>query len=238
VRWQDGVWIHSWGDEKLPHPTVGGASPSDIFTAEVRDVFLYAYTPAPGDVVVDVGAGVGDSTLLFSKLVGDQGRVIAIEAHPRSYRALARLCDLNGLTNVTPLHAAAAETNGEVAITDLEDYMLNTVVDLSKEAPRVAVRARRLDDIAGDLGLGTIDLLKMNIEGAERAALEGMGELIDRTRHVCIGCHDFLADRGGAEQMRTRVFVCDFLSGRGFQISTRADDPTQPCLRDYVYGAR
>jgi len=236
VWWRDGLWIHSWGEEKLPHPIVGGASPSELFTAEARDIFLHEYTPAPGDVVIDVGAGVGDSTLLFSKLVGEEGRVIAIEAHPRSYDALVRLRDLNGLTNVTPLHVAVAELDGEVAITDHEDFTLNTVVDSAEEAPRVAVPARRLDHIARDLGLGTIDLLKMNIEGAERAALEGMGELIERTHHVCIGCHDFRADRGGTEHMRTKAFVQDFLSCRGFQISSRADDPDLPCLRDYVYG--
>ena len=182
---------------------------------------------------------LGSATRRFVlNLVGDEGRVIAIEAHPAAYRRLVRLCDLNGLTNVTPIQVAVAGVDGEIAITDLEDYTVNTIVDLREGAPRTTVLARRLDGIARDLDLKTIDLLKMNIEGAERAALRGMENLIQMTRHVCIGCHDFLADRGGSGEMRTSAFVRDFLTHRGFSIFSRPDDPTQPWIRDYVYGAR
>src|SRR5271154_2216517 len=47
--------------------------------------FLWGYTPGVGDVVIDVGAGVGEEALTFSRAVGKHGRVICIEAHPRTY---------------------------------------------------------------------------------------------------------------------------------------------------------
>ena len=75
----------------------------------------------------------------------------------------------------------------------------------------------------------------MNIEGAERLAIRGLEGIIERTRHVCIGCHDFLADDGGSEQMRTKELVREFLVEHGFRVTTR-DDAADPWTRDYVYG--
>jgi hypothetical protein len=134
---------------------------------------------------------------------------------------------------VTPLQLAAADTDGELSISDLDSHLRNTVFDPGTAG--IKVRARRVDSVARDLGVTRIDLLKMNIEGAERPALEGLAGGIERVRHVCISCHDFLADAGGSQDMRTKAFVSDFLRAHGFRTSTRAD-AAQPWTRDYVYG--
>jgi Methyltransferase FkbM domain len=85
------------------------------------------------------------------------------------------------------------------------------------------------------LDITHIDLLKMNIEGAEVSALRGVGPLLAKTRHVCIACHNFLADEGGAETLRTKATVRELLAGHGFDVWTR-DDAPDPWTRDYVYG--
>jgi hypothetical protein len=92
------------------------------------------------------------------------------------------------------------------------------------------VPARRLDGIASELGIQQVDLLKMNIEGAEVDAMLGAGTLLDRTRHVCISCHDFLG-------MPTKAAVLALLAEHGFDVLTR-DDAPEPWTRDYVYGTR
>jgi hypothetical protein len=74
----------------------------------------------------------------------------------------------------------------------------------------------------------------MNIEGAERQAIQGIGAVLANTQHVCISCHDFLADDGGPEDLRTKAFVRDFLIERGFRVIPR-DDAPDPWTRDYVY---
>jgi len=136
------------------------------------------------------------------------------------------------LTNVTHLQIAASDKDRELLISD-ERGLTNTIVGDESEAA-VAVPARSLDSVAKELGLQEIDLLKMNIEGAERVALLGVQETIRSTRHVCISCHDFMADRGGPEEMRTRTAVIDFLREHGFSIGeqTRGSDSA----RSYVYG--
>ena len=233
VRWRDGAWIHHYRGAKIPHAALGRAAPPDVFTAEARDIFLHGYTPQPGDTVFDVGAGIGAETLLFSRLVGPHGRVVSLEAHPRTYERLARLCAVNRLTNVSPLQAAASDADGEAVITDLDQHLRNTIVDFGNRG--IPVRARRIDTVARELGITSIDLLKMNIEGSERVAIEGLEGIIDRIRHVCISCHDFLADDGGSDQLRTKVLVREFLVDHGFHVTTR-DDAPDPWTRDYLYG--
>jgi FkbM family methyltransferase len=229
VRWQDDAWIYKWRGAKLPHPVIGSA----LHPEEAGHVLFHEYVPKPGDVVFDVGAGVGDTSLLFSRFVGDRGKVIAVEAHPDTFGWLTRLCRLNGLENVTPLQLAVSDRDGELVISD-EASLSNSVVDRDEADLGLTVPARRLDSIALDLGVETIDFLKMYIVGAERLALGGMEEMIGKTRHVCISCHDFMADRGGSDQMRTKAFVSDFLTAHGFALTSREN--AADWILSYVYG--
>jgi FkbM family methyltransferase len=233
VYWRDGAWIHHYRSAKIPHASLGRAAPPEVFTAHARELFLHGYVPRGGDVVFDVGAGIGAEALLFSRLVGGSGRVVSVEAHPRTYGRLVALCRANRLANVTPLQLAASDRDGVALISDRQDHARNTLV--GAEGNAVEVRARRIDTIARELGLARIDLLKMNIEGAEQAAIRGVGALLDETRHVCISCHDFLADAGGDDELRTKAAVRAFLTEHGFVVTSR-DDAPEPWTRDYIYG--
>jgi FkbM family methyltransferase len=233
IRWRDGAWIHYFQGAAIPHPQLVDAHSLGDFTAEIEDVFIYGYKPGPGDVVIDVGAGFGAEALVFSRLVGSTGSVISLEPHPATYSWFTRLCQLNKLENVTPLQIAASAEEGELIITDQDAYERNTV--LADGSDGITVRARTLDDLARDLNISQVALLTMNIEGAEQLAIRGMADLIDRTHHVCIGCHDFLADKGGSERMRTKHLVREFLLEHGFELATR-EDASEPWIRDYIYG--
>lgn len=232
VYWRDGAWIHRYRGAKIPHASFGRAAPPRVFTAQAREMFLYEYTPGAGDVVFDIGAGIGAEALLFSRLVGPSGRVVSAEAHPRTYKRLVDLCKANRLGNVTPLQVAVSDTDGTVVISDSEHHLRNTV--LETRSGGIDVPARRIDTLAGELGIEQIDLLKMNIEGAERQAIQGIGTVLANTRHVCISCHDFLADDGGPDDLRTKNFVREFLMEHGFLVTTR-DDAPDAWTRDYVY---
>jgi FkbM family methyltransferase len=71
-----------------------------------EDLIMGYFRPKEGDVVVDVGAHIGHYTIIASKLVCPNGKVIAVEAHPHNFKMLQYNIWLNELTNVTAMNYA------------------------------------------------------------------------------------------------------------------------------------
>jgi len=189
--------------------------------------FLWGYTPKVGDVVIDVGAGVGEEALTFSRAVGKCGKVVCIEAHPRTFRCLEKLVQYNRLENVIAIHQAIAEPACRLAtIEDSDDYLGNR----SGTAEGISVPATTIDAIYQQLGLGKVHFLKMNIEGAERYAIQGMTGTLQHTQVLCVSCHDFLAEAAGDDCLRTKSAVREFLQQSGAKIAAMED----PGLPPYV----
>lgn len=227
----DGDWVHRFPSCTLVEPRLTLWTPEQIDRL-TSDVFLYRYLPQEGDTIVDVGAGSGWETRYLSTKVGASGRVISIEAHPRIFRCLAKMRVENGLDNVTLIQSAVADYEGEVQLSDAQEHEENSIIG---EFTGIGVPCTTLNSIFQSLALEQVDFLKMNIEGAERFALPGMGAMLQKTRNICISCHDFLADEGGSSAFRTKAEVIAFLKQSGFAISLRESDGR--CnVRDYVYG--
>ena len=64
-----------------------------------------------------------------------------------------------------------------------------------------------------------------------------MSDVMGRTSHVCIACHDFRAGGADAESFSTRGPVLDFLRRSGFRVVSRPDDP-RPYVRDHLHAVR
>jgi FkbM family methyltransferase len=244
VHW-DGCWLRRIGSEYIVDGQNFTYYRSQVATwerrlqrqkSDVADYWYHAGEPRPGDTVIDVGAGIGTDAAVFSRTVGPAGRVLAIEAHPRTFRMLQVTCRWNGLANVVPVHAAVVHQRQTVVIEDQENHESNTV-SLGKEVDVSGFRVPgvSLDDICRDYAVTEIGLLKMNIEGAERLAIRGMHGAIQRTRQVCIACHDFRGSE--SDWYRTRSEVEAFLRTAGFRIVNRDQDP-RDYVRDHVHGVR
>ena len=233
ISYEDGTWIHQTcsGSFAYHQPYVRLDLPH--LDAVARENFFWGYQPRAGDCILDVGAGVGEETLTFSRAVGPLGKVVCIEAHPRTYRCLQKLISCNGLNNVAALHLAATEPSCSTAtIEDSAEYLANRL----NTARGFPVPATTLDALSAQLDLGTIHFLKMNIEGAERFAILGMTRVLRRTATVCISCHDFLAEATGNEDLRTKAMVRQFLERNGLEVTTREAPGLPPYLRDQVWG--
>jgi len=227
-------WILRSRDGILVSPEPNISSPSRL-QQRVKDVWCYRYTPKPGDVVIDIGAGVGREAFIFSRLVAPAGTVYCIEAHPETFRFLTRMRTLNCLENVQCYNLAVSDSSDSVAMSTAARYYESRILpsgDAGTEVPAITI-----DQFCKFHSLARVDLLAMNIEGAERLAVDGMSSVADRIRNVAIACHDFLAERGAAEEMRTKAYVRRFLLRHGFEIEERSEDP-RDWLRGFVYGTR
>jgi len=226
----EGEWVQRFPSCTLVEPRLSLWTPQKIERL-VTDFFMYQYRPKYGDTIVDVGAGTGWETLFFSREVGMSGRVISIEAHPTVFRCLSKMRAENRLENVTLVQAAVADQEGEIQLSDSPEHEANSIIGADSG---IRVACTTLDHIFRSLELSCVDFLKMNIEGAERLALSGMGQMVRKTRNVCIACHDFLADEGGPNEFRTKADVIAFLKQNGFVVSLRESEGD--FLRNYVYG--
>jgi FkbM family methyltransferase len=228
----EGRWVNQ-------QPGVTFVSP-DIYTAHYRQVearvldsWCHLYTPKEGDTIVDVGAGIGEEAAVFSRLVGPSGRVIAIEAHPRTFACLEGMVARSEMSNVVAVQCAIADQDCVLRISNGALHVANSILDARGG---FEITARSLDSLMAELQVTRIDLLKMNIEGAERAAMEGMAAVAPLVGHVAIECHDFVTDAGGGEQFRTMQFVMDAVRNFGFEVHRR--EAAAPWLRHTVYGRR
>ena len=146
-----------------------------------RDVTrLFEAIVTAGMTVVDVGANVGYYTLIASRLAGPAGRVYAFEPDPRIYAYLVRNVESNGCSNVVAVNKAVSEMTGSGTFIPDEHGAEGRLSASSANRTSIAVQTVNLDDYFAGEGWPSIAVIKMDIEGGERAALDGMRELCRR----------------------------------------------------------
>jgi FkbM family methyltransferase len=127
----------------------------------------------PGDVVVDVGANIGYYSLLFSKLVGPKGKVVAIEALPKLAQILSRNLERNSATNVRVVNAAAGEPGSVVLYEAPRSNIGMTTTRADRGFPEAAtVQALPLEWILSNDEAAHTRLIKIDIEGGEVPVVE------------------------------------------------------------------
>ena len=204
----------------------------DYLLSQFQHNIGYFYTPRSGDVVIDVGAGVGEEMIVLSDLVGPTGKVIAIEAHPTTFKTLARNKSMNNLNNVVLVNKAISDSPGQIYIQNVENSLANKVSgDAASDAFRV--EAITFDDLVRDNGLSKIDFVKVNIEGAEQLLIKGLNESLPKVLRMAVSCHDFRFHAEGDPFFKTKAIVVDWFQTRGFPIQVR--ETKNSLLDDYVY---
>ncbi len=131
-----------------------------------------------GDVVIDLGANIGYYTLLMAKLVGKNGRVFAFEPEPKNLELLKRNIQLNTLKNITVIEKAVSNKVGEDNLYIDKKYIgSHTLYNEFTDKKPIKVEVTTIDKFFEDYK-GKINFIKMDIEGSEYRALEGMSDLI------------------------------------------------------------
>lgn len=154
---------------------------------------------APGAVFYDIGANVGYYSLLASKLVGEEGWVIAFEPFPPNLAYLKKHLHINRITNVQVVEAALAEASGEQFFTAGSSTSSG---HLSSQGGSLRVRTLSLDDFVFEQQVRAPHFLKIDVEGAEADVLTGGKKVLQSFRPVI-----FLATHGQQAESACRAIL-------------------------------
>ncbi|MGH2919556.1 MAG: FkbM family methyltransferase [Solirubrobacteraceae bacterium] len=159
-------------------------------TLEPAVVEAMVRTVRPGHVFYDIGANLGYFTLVASRMVGPDGRVIAFEPVPWCVDAVAANIALNDLRNAEVRAEAVGERSGHAHLRVVRDASQSMLASLSRGADtreEIDVDVVAIDDLVAAGAIPPPDVMKIDIEGAEILALDGMRETIARhqPRIIC-----------------------------------------------------
>ena len=201
-----------------------------IMTYHEHDILEHYFTPKEGDIFVDVGAHIGKYTIIASKRVGANGKVIAIEADPGNFDLLNRNIQLNNLSNVIALNYAvyskeetiklylpSAGRGGGDESSSYTEY--NTI--MSDRAARgdekfVKVKANTLDYLlqSNMMKQEEVNWIKIDVEGAEYEVLKGAKGILSKSKDITLLMEIHNLSAGNSLYKP----VCEFLSPYNFKI--------------------
>jgi FkbM family methyltransferase len=186
---------------------------------------------APGMTVIDAGANIGQYALLASASVGPGGRVHAFEPHPVLHRVLGRNLRRARCANAVAHRLALGGASGT------RDLFLHPIGNAGATSlmppdpdgarvPRVRVRATTLDAHVEASQIRRVDLVKIDVEGAEREVLAGAARTLEANREIVL-IVEFLRDNARRAGHTVEDLEAD-LRALGFQLFTISDRGLAP----------
>jgi FkbM family methyltransferase len=142
---------------------------------------------SPGKTFIDIGACYGIYTLLASRLVGPTGSVLSFEPASRALSVLRGNIDLNHLKNVSAFSLALSEKPGRALLFRHPNVGCDSFGrDQSFTADAEEVATDCLDNVLEQTGAQRVDLIKMDVQGAEELVLRGASNVVARMRPAVI----------------------------------------------------
>jgi FkbM family methyltransferase len=161
-----------------------------------EDDIVEHFTPDKGDIVVDIGAHIGLYTIIASKRVGFNGRVVAIEADPGNFNILNRNIQLNNSANVIALKYAVyskEEENLKLFLPNPGESTFtkyNTIMSDRAQSKEnfVEVKANTLDYLLQSNGIKQeeVNWIKIDVEGAEYEVLKGAKDILSKSTDISL----------------------------------------------------
>lgn len=161
---------------------------------ESEEVVLLANKLAEGMTFIDIGANSGYFTIIASNLVGPSGKVIAFEPSPENIRLLSNNVKANVLTNVEVVDYAICESSKGLVLHlssinpgDHRTYESadNHLTNAGRSRMKIQVKGISLDEYLVS-NESRIDAIKMDIQGAEYDALQGMHDTIMNNESILL----------------------------------------------------
>jgi FkbM family methyltransferase len=185
VPWYDGLRVQLYlSNDTSKQLFVGGC-------VEPNEFALLGEFLAPGLTFLDLGANEGLYTVFAAQRVGVTGRVWSVEPSKRELTRLHQNIELNGFENIRTIPVALGDMTGfmDMRIAEDEHAGHNTLGEFVYDthlARCERVPVRRLDDLLREEGLDRLDVLKVDIEGAEAALLRGATAVLREMRPLIL----------------------------------------------------
>lgn len=153
---------------------------------EPETIRIFKESLEEGATVVDIGTNIGYYTIIAGKKVGPKGKVFGYEPNMDSFNLLQRNILINNFENITSINLALSNILGERTLYFGDNKCTHSFADNRKTGKNEVVSTDTLDNSLKKYGSPKIDVIKMDIEGAEILALEGMAETIERSPRLTI----------------------------------------------------
>jgi FkbM family methyltransferase len=165
-------------------PVVSGALAFRVY--EKSETAFLKRTFFPGMVFLDIGANVGYYTALAGHAAGPVGRVLALEPDPESFAYLTQTIQANRLTNVTSFQLAASDQVGSAQLHISADNRGDNRLYANELASDVVtVATTTVDALLQQVGIA-VDVIKMDVQGAEGRVLNGMKGMLAQSRPITL----------------------------------------------------
>jgi len=156
---------------------------SDLLRDEIREPFLTESIQKEikkGDVIVDIGANIGYYTLQEARLVGDDGKVYAIEPVPENVELLKKNIELNNYSNIEVFQLAVGDVNKTDYVYISDRRNTASMIKSQASIDKVPVEVTTLDKFLENKPLPS--LIRMDVEGYEGEIIKGMRGLLESNK--------------------------------------------------------
>lgn len=170
--------IESLGARMRLYPSQNVAEKKLLFTPQYFDAAERAFLASrltDGFTFIDVGANVGGYALFVAARAGPGARILAVEPQPDLFERLTYNIALNPFASVKAFNCALADRDGEITLfthpTNKGEASMR-MVNGAGGGEQIRVPAKALDTLLAEEGIGRVDALKIDVEGAEDLILE------------------------------------------------------------------
>lgn len=175
------------------------------------------YTPKNGDVIAEMGAYMGYYTLYLSQLVGERGRIIAIEPMPDNLEFLKNNIEKNNIKNVTIVPKGVWNEPGELTFyKNKDDHQSGSLLLKNNNKDKIEIPVDSLDNIIDKAQVNDVDFMIIQLNGAEYEALQGLTKI--RPKNLAI------AARYDKDHIKTSEKIKQLLEQRNYTVTIVKQD--------------